>query len=251
MKELLSKCPSCSGSLYISSLRCPDCGMELKSVFELNPFDKLSAEQCSFLMSFLKCRGNLKSLQEELQISYPTAKKKLDELLFSLNLADQSEEDTQMREKTDTSNWITDENSTKASEIIKHKLKESGGRAVVYTINELPCEIRAASDGVSFLSNKLPVKPPYRYEVFDLIVDMLTENGGRARKGSGRNHKFGEPECDETTVVGYIAKHYFNKEYGESVYDPVFVLAAVLEWAGIARNERGEISLTASYRAKL
>ena len=42
-----------------------------------------------------------------------------------------------------------------------------------------------------------------------------------------------------------------KKEHGESVFDPVFVLAAVLDWADIANNERGEIVLTASYKAKL
>ena len=83
MKTLLSKCPSCHGSLYISSLRCPDCGMELNNTFELSPFNELSSEQYSFLLSFLRCRGNLKSLQKELQISYPTAKKKLDDLLIT------------------------------------------------------------------------------------------------------------------------------------------------------------------------
>ena len=80
---------------------------------------------------------------------------------------------------------------------------------------------------------------------------MLLANNGRARKGNGRSYKLGEPECDETTVVGYIAKYYAKKEYGESVFDPVFVLAAVLDWADIADNERGEIVLTASYKAKL
>ena len=103
----------------------------------------------------------------------------------------------------------------------------------------------------SFLSDKLPIKPPYRFDVFDQIVDLLLANNGKARKGNGRNYKLGEPECDETTVVGYIAKYYAKKEYGESVFDPVFVLAAVLDWADIANNERGEIVLTASYKAKL
>lgn len=251
MKTLLSKCPSCHGSLYISSLRCPDCGMELNNTFELSSFDELSSEQYSFLLSFLRCRGNLKGLQKELQISYPAAKKKLDDLLITLGLMEKSEESIQMWEEVDMSNWATDGNSAKASEIIKHKLKESGGKAIVYTINGLPCEIRAAADGISFLSDKLPIKPPYRFDVFDQIVDLLLANNGRARKGNGRNYKLGEPECDETTVVGYIAKYYAKKEYGESVFDPVFVLAAVLDWAGIANNERGEIVLTASYKAKL
>ena len=91
----------------------------------------------------------------------------------------------------------------------------------------------------------------YRYEVFDVIVELLLANGGRARKGSGRNFKLGDPDCGETTVVGAVAARYAKKEPGDSVYDPVFVLAAVLEWAGIATNERGEIVLTASYRGKL
>lgn len=251
MKVLLSKCPSCHGSLYISSLRCPDCGMELNNTFELSSFDKLSSEQYSFLLCFLSCRGNLKSLQKELRISYPAAKKRLDDLLIALGLMEKSEEHTQMQEEVDMSNWITDGNSTKASDMIKHKLKENGGKATVYTINGLPCEICAAADGVSFLSDKLPIKPPYRFDVFDRIVELLLANNGKARKGNGRNYKLGEPECDETTVVGYIAKYYSKKKYGDSVFDPVFVLAAVLDWAGIARNERGEIALTASYKAKL
>ena len=148
-------------------------------------------------------------------------------------------------------NWFTNPNSTKASEIIKNKLKENGGSAIVHTARGLPCEIRVASDGVSFLSDKLPINPPYRFEVFDYIVELLMISGGKARKGNGRNHKLGEPECDETTVVGYIGKNYAGKSYGDSVYDPVFVLAAVLQWADIADNGRGELTLTASYEAKL
>lgn len=90
-----------------------------------------------------------------------------------------------------------------------------------------------------------------RKSIYDIVVDLLLANGGKARKGNGRNHKMGEPECDETTVVGAIGKYYWGKEDGESVLDPVFVVAAVLEWAGIARNERGELSLTSYYRSML
>ena len=47
--------------------------------------------------------------------------------------------------------------------------------------------------------------------------------------------------------LGYIAKKYFGKKPGESVYDPVFVLASVLDWAGIAHNQRGYIQLSANF----
>ena len=82
--------------------------------------------------------------------------------------------------------------------------------------------------------------------MFDAIVELLEKQGGRARKGSGRNHKLGEPGCEETTVVGTIAVHRGMKA-GQSVYDPVFVMAAVLEWAGIAQNGRGELILNSAH----
>ena len=139
--------------------------------------------------------------------------------------------------------------SKKASEIIKAKLMDNGGHITVYTLRGLPCEVWADSDGKSFISDKLPIKPPYTYGVFDIIVDLLSTQGGSARKGNGRNYRLGEPECDETTVVGAVAKYYNGKQNGESVFDPVFVFSAILEWAGIARNDRGELVLNAAYRS--
>ena len=149
------------------------------------------------------------------------------------------------------SNGISFSNSRKASDIIRSKLMACGGRAIVYTLRGLPCEIIASFDGSSFFCERIPISPPYRFEVFDIIVGLLLANNGRARKGKGRNYRLGDPECDETTVVGAIAYYYSEKKTGSWVFDPVFVLAAILDWAGIAKNERGELVLTASYQALL
>ena len=86
MNRLISKCPACHGTLRVTTLQCPDCGMELRNTFDLGPFDRLDKERFEFLITFLKDRGNLKEVQSDMQISYPTAKKKLDELLAALNL---------------------------------------------------------------------------------------------------------------------------------------------------------------------
>lgn len=137
--------------------------------------------------------------------------------------------------------------SKKASEIIKNKLEQSGGRVLVHSINGKVYEILAARDGISFLCDQLPIKPPYTYAVFDVIVELLIKQGGRAKKGKGRNAKLGEQGCEENSVVGYIGKKYFGKKPGDSVYDPVFVLASVLDWAGIAHNQRGYIQLSANF----
>ena len=249
MKKLISKCPCCNETLRVTTLQCSECGMEVKNDFELSAFDRLSNEQYAFLIEFLQQRGNLKNVQSELGVSYPTAKKQLDDLLIALELTQEADE--QEMEEIDMSNLVVNYNSTDASEIIKAKLLSCGGRVIVYSARGLPCEIWADADGKSFVSNKLPIKPNYEYRVFDVIVDLLLANGGRARKGNGRSYKLGEPECDETTVVGAIAKNYAGKKNGESVFDPVFVFAAILEWAGIANNERGELVLTQNYRSML
>lgn len=249
MNKLISKCPCCSSTLNITSLQCPDCGVELRNTFEQSAFDRLGSDQMNFLLSFLRYRGNLKSLQEEMEISYPTAKKRLDELLIALEIM-QEETSITKQEVVDMSNISMDRNSNRASEIIKAKLMDNGGHVTVYTARGLPCEVWINADGTSFTSDKLPIKPPYEYRVFDVIVDLLVAQGGRARKGNGRNYKLGESNCDKTTVVGAVAIDRGNR-IGDSVFDPVFVLAAILEWAGIAHNERGELVLTHQYRSML
>ena len=141
-----------------------------------------------------------------------------------------------------------DSRSALPSEIIKSKLIKSGGRAIVGSFSGKTYEIRAANDGKSFLCKQLPISPPYEFAVFDVIIDLLKRQGGRAKKGNGRSYKLGEHGCEDSTVVGAIAKYYSGKKDGESVFDPVFVLVAVLEWADIAHNYRGYIELTPSYR---
>ena len=248
MSKLIYKCPCCAGTLNITSLQCPDCGVELRNTFELSAFDRLSEDQMNFLLSFLKHRGNLKNLQEELDLSYPTVKKRLEELLITLEIT--QEENNIEQEILDMGTFPVDRNSNRASEIIKAKLMDNGGHVTVYTARGLPCEVWMNADGTSFTSDKLPIKPAYNYRVFDVIVDLLISQGGRARKGNGRNYKLGERNCDKTTVVGAVAIDRGNST-GDSVFDPVFVFAAILEWAGIAHNERGELILTHQYRSLL
>lgn len=241
-------CPACGTELHLARLTCPTCRAEFPIDEPLSPYERLSAENVQFLQAFLACRGSMKDVQNKLGISYPTARKKLEELLFQLGLSSEEEE----REEIDMSifNKIGSD-STKASDIVRSKLYEGGGRATVYSVTGKPYIIRAAKDGRSFLCNELPMKPPLTYEVFDVIVDLLLREGGSARKGMGRNSPLGEGGCTEDTVVGAIGKYYFNAPAGKYVFDPVFVLAAVLDWAGIAHNERGRLTLTADYRSRL
>ena len=144
--------------------------------------------------------------------------------------------------------------SVKASEIIRKKLLDCGGKVSVTQYNGDSCDIVISSDGRSLTTDKIQQnKLAYEFSVFDIIVDLLCEQGGRARKGGARNkaNKVGMGNCTEDTVVGAIAVRYWGKSYGESAFDPMFMIAAVLEWASIVHNRCGYLELTAEYKALL
>ena len=163
MKALIKKCPSCHHDLTVAVLHCPECGLELKNDFEMSPFDKLNDEQADFLTAFLRNHGNLKNLQAELQISYPYAKKKLDNVLAALGIAAEEAEANESQ-PVDLSNVSADRSSTKASEIIKAKLIEAGGRAKVRLYGGELRDIIAAPNGRDFLCPQLI---PLSYGIFD------------------------------------------------------------------------------------
>lgn len=247
------RCPACGGKLQTIRLSCSECGAEYPITASLSPYSRLSEAQNQFLSTFLKCRGSLKAVGEIMHISYPTVKKRFDDLLLALGYSVSEKEeieeiDMSILEKIDS-------NSHNASEMVRKKLYESGGDITISLLDGKPCRIVALNDGNSFASDKLNnYKFQCQYAVFDSIVDLLKKSkNGRASKGNarGKEDKVGYGKCTSDTVIGAIAVNYFHQSTGESVFDPVFVLAAVLDWVGIAKNCRGYIELTNDYRARL
>lgn len=130
----------------------------------------------------------------------------------------------------------------KASEIIINKLNSNGGEAYVYLLNGDKAHIQIVDDSY-FISNKLPHQK-INFSIFDLVVDFLkSEPHFRAIKGGCRNSKVGEDKCSRGTVMYVIAKKYYGKVDGESSFDPLFVITAILDWANIVRNKRGYMEL--------
>ena len=101
-----SVCPVCGDRLNISKLSCPSCKAEFPVEEKISEYDRLDAAQSDFLRTFLTCRGNMKDVQNKIGISYPTAKKRLDELLKALGIADNNVEkrDEQNRQKEQPAN---------------------------------------------------------------------------------------------------------------------------------------------------
>jgi len=82
--KVISKCPVCNSKLKIAKLKCSKCGTVIENDFEFSKFEYLEPEQLNFMEVFLKCRGNIKDVEKELGISYPTVRAKLDDVVSAL-----------------------------------------------------------------------------------------------------------------------------------------------------------------------
>jgi hypothetical protein len=92
-RDVISTCPVCEGELLISRLHCRSCGTALEGEFGVGRFGRLNKEQLALLESFLRSKGNLKEMERELGISYPTVRGRVDALVRALGLADGSAEE--------------------------------------------------------------------------------------------------------------------------------------------------------------
>ena len=97
-RDVISTCPVCEGELAISRLHCRSCGTALEGEFGVGRFGRLSKEQMSLLESFLRSRGNLKEMERELGISYPTVRGRVDALVRALGLAEGDEGEDELDE---------------------------------------------------------------------------------------------------------------------------------------------------------
>jgi hypothetical protein len=82
--DVISTCPVCSGELAVTRLHCRACGTTLEGDFSVGRFGRLSREQLVLLESFLRSRGNLRDMERELGISYPTVRSRVEALVRAL-----------------------------------------------------------------------------------------------------------------------------------------------------------------------
>ncbi len=91
--DAIATCPICGGELAVTRLHCRSCATTLEGDFNVGRFARLSREQFALLESFLRSKGNLKEMERELGISYPTVRARVDALLRALGLADDATTD--------------------------------------------------------------------------------------------------------------------------------------------------------------
>jgi hypothetical protein len=91
--DVISTCPVCSNELAVTRLHCRSCGTTLEGDFSVGRFGRLNRDQLTLLESFLRSRGNLRDMERELGISYPTVRSRVEALVRALGFGPRSDAD--------------------------------------------------------------------------------------------------------------------------------------------------------------
>ena len=83
----LSCCPICNSSLVPVKLKCVSCNLSVEGEFPKAKLGLLADHQQEFINAFLVARGNIKEVEKEQGISYPTVRKRLEEIVEALGYA--------------------------------------------------------------------------------------------------------------------------------------------------------------------
>ncbi len=84
MNSLLMTCPVCEHRLTVTRLHCRNCDTTIEGHFETGRMGRLSAEQLSFVETFMRCEGKLNRMEGVLGLSYPTLRSRLSQVIQAM-----------------------------------------------------------------------------------------------------------------------------------------------------------------------
>lgn len=122
MYPVIGKCPVCGNTLAVTRLHCRSCDTALEGQFSLGRFYQLTPEQLAFVETFIRSEGKLTRVQEELNISYPTARARLTDVIRALGyeVRDEAEGVSSDKRRTILERLATGEiSSEKAVELLQ------------------------------------------------------------------------------------------------------------------------------------
>jgi len=84
MNPVLGKCPICGQPLTAVRLHCRSCDTSIEGQFAIGRFEHLSPDQLAFVETFVRCEGKINRMEEALDLSYPTIRSRLREVIRAL-----------------------------------------------------------------------------------------------------------------------------------------------------------------------
>src|SRR5512143_2563134 len=92
MNTLPTRCPLCGGEITVNRIYFQDCDTTIECRFTGGTFSKLTQEQLSFVETFIRCEGKITRMEVELNLSYPTIRNRLHEVIRALGYEPGGEE---------------------------------------------------------------------------------------------------------------------------------------------------------------
>jgi hypothetical protein len=86
--------------MVVTRLHCRSCDSALEGTFALSRFARLTPEQVGFLETFVRCQGKLNWMGEELNLSYPTVRSRLHDLVRALGFEVSEEPPAELRQRS-------------------------------------------------------------------------------------------------------------------------------------------------------
>lgn len=83
--KLPISCPSCDSSLNVSQMKCGQCETTVNGNYDLPLYLKLSHEEQDFILNFFLSSGSIKEMSKQAELSYPTMRNKMDDLIEKIN----------------------------------------------------------------------------------------------------------------------------------------------------------------------
>jgi hypothetical protein len=132
--DVISTCPVCANELSVTRLHCRSCGTTLEGEFSVGRFGRLNREQLALLESFLRSRGNLRVMERELGLSYPTVRSRVEALVRALGFGPRADAEEVV---TEAGEAATDTAAARKDVLERLARHEIGAEEAAATIRDL------------------------------------------------------------------------------------------------------------------
>src|SRR5215208_7688524 len=77
-------CPYCNAPMAVTRMTCGHCRVSVEAAFPMSRLAGLPVEHQRFIEMFVLAGGNLKEIAEQVGVSYPTIRSRLDKVIDAL-----------------------------------------------------------------------------------------------------------------------------------------------------------------------
>jgi hypothetical protein len=136
--DVISTCPVCSSELSVTRLHCGSCGTTLEGDFSVGRFGRLSREQTVVLESFLRSRGNLREMERELGISYPTVRSRVEALVRALGFGPRADAEAEEPPTADSHADRASARQAVLERLARHEISAEDAAAAIRSLGRNP-----------------------------------------------------------------------------------------------------------------